>query len=135
MNKLARFTGINIATSILAVVVTAAFASEPPAGKGDARLLMKAPAPAPAPVAEQSSAMACPKCKDQLSARKDMSAKVPNQTTGVLAQHQCAGCNTTISTVGQGKSKHNVATHHCSANTSEMMACCGADKVAAASAK
>jgi hypothetical protein len=66
--------------------------------------------------------MACPKCKDVLTAVPDASGKgaqvlvthgAPTQTVGA---HLCAGCSTTITTSKTGKVPVRVVTHTCPAH-------------------
>ena len=80
---------------------------------------------APAP------AMACPKCGDVLKAEVNRQAKGAEVLTGAatktVAHHTCAGCNTTIATLGFGKAKYSVATHKCTADVPNNSNCCAAN--------
>ena len=76
-------------------------------------------------------AMACPKCTDISVAapiRQAKGAEILAGATKVVAKHTCAGCNSSLSVVGTGKDRHNVATHKCTANVVNNQICCGAMK-------
>ena len=79
------------------------------------------------------ASMPCPKCKDEwVSARlahfKGAEAFLAGgPPTRKVARHLCAGCESTIKTVGLSKqTAHNVVVHQCTACGSENLACCSA---------
>jgi hypothetical protein len=72
-------------------------------------------------------AMACPKCTDisvAASSRQAKGAEILAGATKVVAKHTCAGCDSSLSVVGTGKSMHTVATHKCTANVANNRICC-----------
>ena len=75
-----------------------------------------------APAAPAS--MACPRCKDAYVTRNDVSARGANKPSLTIARHLCGDCDTSIGVVGEGKAKHNVATHKCNHREAVLLACC-----------
>ena len=86
---------------------------------------------APATVAS----MPCPKCKDKsVNVRKAhfkgaealAAGGVPTEK---VARHLCAGCESTIQTVGFSKqTKHDVVIHKCTSCGAELASCCNTTK-------
>ena len=75
-----------------------------------------------------SPAMACPKCADVLTTVGNPHAKAGQVLAGTATQkvirHTCTACQTTMTVVGQGKARHTVATHKCSADVLNPTNCC-----------
>jgi hypothetical protein len=74
-------------------------------------------------------AMTCPKCADVRTAKVSPQAKGGEIMMGakqVSYSHACPGCGTKLTVVGEGKAKHQVASHKCTAETSDNLACCAA---------
>ena len=72
-------------------------------------------------------AMTCPKCADVRTAKVSPQAKGSEIMMGVKQvtyKHACLGCDTKLSVVGEGKAKHQVAAHKCTAETPANLACC-----------
>jgi len=113
--KLVRVSGIAIAVALFAVL----------AGEVKAEIAFKGGATQltgrAAPVTSAYKAMGCAKCKDQFVTRKDVTARGANKPDVTVARHLCAGCDTAMTTVGQGKGKHEVVTHKCAAGAPD---CC-----------
>lgn len=81
----------------------------------------KASAPAATP------ALACSKCVDVLSGKLTPQAKGAETMTGtkqVTYAHGCGSCDTKLTVAGEGKAKHQVATHTCSMETASTAGCC-----------
>ena len=81
----------------------------------------KAFAPAATP------AMACEKCTTVLAARLRQQAKGAEVMTGIKQvsfSHSCMGCETKLAVAGEGKAKHQVATHKCSLDVASVSGCC-----------
>lgn len=68
-------------------------------------------------------AMACPKCKT-IIIEKVTSEKGHIKLTTPGEMHLCSGCQTSIVTVGTGKSAHNELKHVCKACGSDLVFCC-----------
>lgn len=93
---------------------------------------------APAVVAS----MPCPKCKDEwVNVRKSpfkggealLAGGPPTQK---VARHLCAGCDSTIKTVGLSKqTKHDVVIHKCTGCGAENLACCSTKGTGAVATK
>jgi hypothetical protein len=72
--------------------------------------------------------MACNKCVDVRSAKLPAQAKGAEILTGtkqVSYSHACASCSTKLTVAGEGKAKHQVATHTCSMDVVTTAGCCG----------
>jgi len=117
-----RFTGLTIAFALFAGVAGGLKAQQTGSAKGGATLLVPPSAPA---VPSDRTAMSCPKCKTEVLNPVDWTARGANKPTYLLVRHLCDGCDTTISVQGQGKAKHDVATHKC---TSGQKSCCDTTK-------
>jgi len=115
--KLARVTGIAIAVALFAVLASEVKAEI--AFKGGASQLTGRTAT----VTSSYKPMNCAKCNDQFVTRKDVTARGANKPDVTVARHLCAGCDTTMATVGQGKAKHEVTTHKCASGAP---GCCSA---------
>ncbi len=120
LNKLTRITGLAVGAAFM-LAIASQVKSEEPIFKGGAQKLMSAPSATTLPSAK---AMACPKCVTVFvnSAAVEMKASAPK--TQLVARHLCKTCETTITTVGHGKGKHDVATHKCDSCGGEKIACC-----------
>jgi len=70
----------------------------------------------------------CAMCKDDYVTRVDQTAKGAIKSTVTVATRLCPGCETTVSTVGQGKTGQNVVTHKCLTDGTESVDCCAAKK-------
>lgn len=72
-------------------------------------------------------AMTCPKCADVRTtevSRQAKGAEVLTGVTNVTTRHTCAGCEVKWTVVGEGKGKHSVATHKCTADVPNNLVCC-----------
>jgi hypothetical protein len=73
-------------------------------------------------------AMACPKCADVLTTEVNRQAKggqfLAGTATQKVVKHTCSACQTTLAVVGEGKAKHQVATHKCAADVPNPATCC-----------
>jgi hypothetical protein len=72
-------------------------------------------------------AMTCPKCADVRTtevSRQAKGAEVLTGVTKVTTRHTCAGCEVKWTVVGEGKGKHSVATHKCTADVPNNLVCC-----------
>ena len=74
-----------------------------------------------------SPAMTCPKCADARTAKVSPQAKGSEVMMGVKQvsySHACPGCDTKFTVAGEGKAKHQVAAHNCTAETPNNLSCC-----------
>ena len=72
-------------------------------------------------------AMTCPKCADVRITKISPQAKGGEIMMGVKQvsySHACPSCGTSMTVVGEGKAKHQVATHKCTADTANNPPCC-----------
>ena len=72
-------------------------------------------------------AMTCPKCADVRTVKVSPQVKGSEIMMGVKQvsyRHACVGCDTKLNVVGEGKAKHQVATHKCTAEAPNNLACC-----------
>ena len=121
INTTARLTGMIIAVALFAGLASEVRAQEKGSARGGATQLLPAtPTPAPA----DYKPMACPKCKDLVTAQVDRTARGANKPTVLLTKHLCGACQTTIAVEGFGKAKRDVATHTCGINATKSAACC-----------
>ncbi len=75
-------------------------------------------------------AMACPKCADVPTTQASRVLKGAEIATGVeqvAYTHACPGCETKWTVVGEGKAKHSVATHKCTADVPNPSSCCASN--------
>jgi len=83
------------------------------------------------PVVATVPAMACPKCADVLTSEVTRQAKGGQVLAGMasqnVAKHTCLACETKLTFVGEGKAKHQVATHKCSADVPNRATCCASN--------
>jgi len=82
--------------------------------------------PAVAPV----SAMSCPKCAEVLATQPNRHAKGAEVLVGAKSteiKHTCSGCEVKWTVAGEGKARHSVATHTCSADVPNNKTCCAAN--------
>lgn len=82
--------------------------------------------PAAAPV----STMSCPKCAEVLATQPNRQAKGAEVLVGAKTaeiRHTCSGCEVKWTVAGEGKAKHTVATHTCSADVPNNKTCCAAN--------
>jgi hypothetical protein len=73
------------------------------------------------------SAMSCPKCAEVLTSEPKRQAKGAEVLVGARnteIKHSCSGCEVKWTVVGEGKAKHSVATHKCSADVPNNKTCC-----------
>ena len=99
-----------------------------------AERLMKLNRPPAAPTSQaavpKTVPMSCPKCQDVVKQVPDWSAKggqilmAGGRPTKSVVQHLCEGCSTTLTTVGHGKAKQDIAQHTCTACGAESKSCC-----------
>ena len=70
--------------------------------------------------------MVCAKCQTVMLhvVNKDKGREIPTMT----AKHLCAGCNSTIETVGHGKAKTDKVSHACSGCGDGSVFCCSTSK-------
>lgn len=70
--------------------------------------------------------MVCAKCQTVMTHKvsKSKGGDIPMMT----AEHKCSGCNSTITTVGHGKSKTDKVTHSCSGCGDGSVFCCSSPK-------
>lgn len=80
--------------------------------KGGAQKLMMQPVTAATPSASHAT-MSCSSCQDKLVSN-DVSSKPSVKEIRTTSLHDCGGCGTSITTVGFGKAKADVANHSCS---------------------
>ncbi len=80
------------------------------------------------PAVAVAPAMACPKCADVFTTEVNRQAKggqvLAGTATQKVAKHTCTACDTKLTVVGEGKAKHTVATHKCSADVPNPATCC-----------
>ena len=80
------------------------------------------------PAVAVAPAMACLKCADVLTTEVNRQAKgsqvLAGTATQKVAKHNCTACEAKLAVVGQGKAKHTVATHKCSADVPNPTTCC-----------
>ena len=72
-------------------------------------------------------AMACSKCADVRTAQVSRQAKGAELLAGatkMATRHTCAGCEVKWTVAGEGKGKHSVATHKCTADVPNNLVCC-----------
>lgn len=74
------------------------------------------------------SPKACPKCRSEWSSRTDYTARGALKPKVWVERHLCEGCETTISVVGQGKGKRDVAVHKCTTCGAPDAGYCGMSK-------
>ena len=75
-------------------------------------------------------AMSCPKCADVLTSEPKRQTKGAEVLVGVKStqmKHTCAGCEIQWTVAGEGKAKHSVAIHKCSADVPNNKTCCAAN--------
>src|ERR1035437_10148426 len=76
-------------------------------------------------------AMACPKCADVQATEVNRQAKgaeiLAGAATKVVVKHNYTGCEVNWTVVGEGKAKHSVATHKCTADVPNNLACCASN--------
>jgi len=123
------------ATTVLALLTTAAYAQYIPVGNDGVtasprlrQMLNEKPAKAPA-VAAKTEGMRCSKCVDVATSRTPANAKGAEVATGVKQvryHHGCPSCETQLTVVGEGKAKQTVALHSCSMLASKSPGCCAA---------
>jgi hypothetical protein len=84
-----------------------------------------------APVVATAPVMACPMCADVKTTEVNRQAKAGENLTGaatkVVFKHTCPGCDAKLTTVGEGKARHTIATHICTAAALNNMACCASN--------
>ena len=76
---------------------------------------------------EPAPAMACPKCANVRTSVLNRQAKGAETLAGatrIVTQHTCTGCEVNWVVVGEGKAKHSVAAHKCTAEVPNNHACC-----------
>lgn len=92
--------------------------------KGAQRLMqIKTPAEAEALKPGDEIAMVCTKCKSAMVHRVE-TEKGHIQVMTVGSKHLCPGCDSTITTVGVGKGKHEEVKHTCEKCGSDSVFCC-----------
>ena len=121
LNKSLRLIGTTITIALFAALTVGNISAETPTGKGGARLLLKPDAPT---AKAEQQAMSCTRCKYEFVTRKDQSVRGANKPDLMVARHLCGNCDTRIMTAGQGKAKHDVATHTCTEGAIQNHGCC-----------
>lgn len=125
--------GFAIIVTGLGFLTTGAVAQE----KGAERLMKLNRPPAAAmrqPAESKTVPMSCPKCQDVVKQVPDRSAKggqilmAGGRPTKPVVQHLCEGCSTTLSVVGHGKAKQQVAEHTCTSCGADSKSCCATTK-------
>ena len=75
-----------------------------------------------------ASTMPCPKCVDVQTTEVNRRAKgaelLAGAATRTVMKHTCTACETRITTQGEGKARHAVATHKCTADVPKPATCC-----------
>ena len=120
------------AVVVVLTLASAAYAQSKPAGDGIAaspkvRQALNERTAATAPVVSAVPAMSCPKCADVRTAKLSPQAKGAEVLTGtrqVTYTHVCGGCETKLTIAGEGKTKHQVASHECAMAPDSMPTCC-----------
>jgi hypothetical protein len=73
-------------------------------------------------------AMGCPKCADVKITTVNPFAKggqfLAGTATITAVKHTCTACTTSLTVTGEGKAKHTVATHTCTAGVPNPATCC-----------
>ena len=78
--------------------------------------------------AAPAEAMSCSSCKDEYTTRTDATARGAFKPTVRVVTHLCAGCETTVKTIGVGKASTSVATHKCNTGPANDANCCALNK-------
>lgn len=124
INKLAPVTGLAIAVALFASV-----SGEIRAGeilfKGGAQQLL--PATAPSGPSDYKP-MSCAKCKSEWTVRAENTSRGVIKPAVLVERHLCTSCDTTITTVGQGKLAKDVAVHKCGDCGADSVTCCSIRK-------
>ena len=79
------------------------------------------------PAVTPVSAMSCPKCAEVQSTQPKRQAKGAEVLVGARSteiKHSCAGCEVKWTVEGEGKARHSVATHKCTADVPNNNTCC-----------
>lgn len=122
---------INLLSAIAATVATLTIATAAYAADGIAaspkvrQALSERNASAPATMSVPT--MACEKCTDIRTSKQSPQAKGAETTMGVkqvTTTHGCASCSTKLTVAGEGKAKHQVASHTCSMQTASANSNC-----------
>lgn len=124
-NILAGLTGISIAAAVV-IAMAGGIKADELTFKGGAQKLMNAPSATV--IASNAKAMACPKCATEFVERAVVEMKATAPKTQLVARHLCNSCETTITVLGHGKAKHDVATHKCTSCGTDTLACCSTRK-------
>jgi hypothetical protein len=125
-------------TASLAALAAATWLPGAWAETADATCHSQATAKAAAPQASSAACAKaaqseCPLCKDKVVTVVETTGKGPKgQTLHSVVKHTCPSCADTLTTVGQGKAKTDVATHTCKAQADGQRSCCLKNAVAAA---
>jgi hypothetical protein len=136
LNTMARLAALTIASALFGIS-SSVTAEDIPTAKGGATKLLEFNGRAVVSQSEASKSqpMPCAKCKDEAVQRVDWTARGANKPTILVSKHLCEGCATTLSTVGFGKGKQQVATHKCTSCGAENLACCNTKKGSLAATK
>ena len=122
ITKIFRWAGAAAALGLLTALTLQTTFAEVPSSKGAATLLMKPQTIAPVKTVQK--AMSCTRCVDHYATRVDSTARGVIKPTLTYVQHQCRSCDTTLATVGHGKTARTVATHKCDAASQKSLSCC-----------
>lgn len=122
-----RLAGFVLGLALLATTIGAASAADQIKG-GERQLNLLGIKTKAVPDANTYTPMSCAKCKDEYSKRVDWSARGINKPSVLVVKHLCAGCETTVATVGHGKAKRDVATHKCTSCGAAESSCCATAK-------
>jgi len=125
-------------TLALAIIGLVAMSPSTSAQEKGASLLMRLNQPkagrSAQPTQPVSESKSCPKCQNVLVQVPDRGAKggqillADGAPTKTVARHLCAGCDTTIKTVGYGKFAKREVTHTCAFSSAENKSCCSTAK-------
>jgi hypothetical protein len=121
---------------IAVTIATFAFAATAVGDDGIAaspkvRLMLNERQAATTPTVVIAPVMVCPKCADVQTTEVNRQAKgaeiLAGTATKVITRHACAGCEVNLSVAGEGKARHTVATHKCTADVPNSLACCASN--------
>jgi hypothetical protein len=71
-----------------------------------------------------AKAMACPKCRNEVTKQTDRTARGANKPAVTVVKHLCESCNTTRTATGHGKAAKTDVQHACAAAEIAGTACC-----------
>jgi hypothetical protein len=129
--KTIRITLMVSAALAALALTTAAIAGDGIAASPKVRQILNERKASTTPMVAAAPAMACPKCADVRTTEVNREAKgatvLAGAATKIVTRHTCAGCEVKLTTVGEGKAKHTVAAHKCTAEVPNNLACCASN--------